>query len=79
MGDHPGHKTCMDSECDLCEEIAYEPSWYASLLAFGKEPRDGVITWEPRASLVPEHVMTSGSTDEGRASLDRRPRRASDY
>jgi hypothetical protein len=51
MGDHPGHKTCMDSECDLCEQIAYEPSWYASLLAFGKEPRDGVITWEPRPRL----------------------------
>lgn len=32
MSEHKDHAAGTDSSCRLCTKIAYEPSWYASLL-----------------------------------------------
>ena len=41
MGDHKEHSVGTVSGCSHCTQIAYEPGWYASLLAFS-QGRDGV-------------------------------------
>lgn len=42
MGDHKEHSVGTVSGCSHCTQIAYEPGWYASLLAFS---RGGEIVW----------------------------------
>ena len=41
MSNHREHEAGTVSGCWRCARIAYEPSWYASLLAFS-QGRDGV-------------------------------------
>ncbi len=36
MGDHKDHSVGTVSGCSHCTQIAYEPGWYASLLAFSR-------------------------------------------
>jgi hypothetical protein len=37
MSDHGEHRAGTVSNCLKCKAIAYEPSWYAAMLAFGGE------------------------------------------
>jgi len=32
--DHANHRPGTEASCARCEEVAYEPSWYAALVAF---------------------------------------------
>ena len=34
---HRGHRPGTDNTCPACRELAYEPSWYAALVAFVTE------------------------------------------
>jgi hypothetical protein len=43
MGDHSTHRTGDVNTCLDCRQAAYEPSWYAAMLAFSKEERDGIV------------------------------------
>ncbi len=43
MGEHLGHKVGTVSDCKDCTAVAYEPSWYASLLAFGQNQYNTMI------------------------------------
>ncbi len=43
MGDHATHRSGEVDSCPDCRQAAYEPSWYASMLAFSKEERDVII------------------------------------
>jgi hypothetical protein len=38
MSTHHEHKAGTVSGCWHCTKVAYEPSWYASLLAFSQAP-----------------------------------------
>jgi hypothetical protein len=38
MSTHREHKAGTVSGCWHCTKVAYEPSWYASLLAFSQAP-----------------------------------------
>ena len=43
MSEHREHKAGTVSGCKDCAALAYEPSWYASLLAFGEDQRETTI------------------------------------
>jgi hypothetical protein len=34
MGEHGSHQPGTVNSCSTCKELAYEPSWYAAMLAF---------------------------------------------
>ena len=38
MSDHREHSAGTVSGCRQCMKIAYEPSWYATLLSFSQVP-----------------------------------------
>jgi hypothetical protein len=38
MSEHQEHEAGTVSGCWHCTKVAYEPSWYASLLAFSQAP-----------------------------------------
>lgn len=39
MSDHADHQAGTLSGCRHCTKVAYEPSWYASLLAFSQHSK----------------------------------------
>ena len=43
MNEHLEHKAGTVNGCKECTAVAYEPSWYASLLAFGQDQRSTTI------------------------------------
>jgi hypothetical protein len=43
MGDHATHRSGDVNDCPDCTQAAYEPSWYAAMLAFSKEERDVIV------------------------------------
>lgn len=43
MGDHATHQTGDVDTCPDCGQLAYEPTWYATMLAFSKEERDVIL------------------------------------
>lgn len=52
MGDHATHQRGDVDTCPDCRQVAYEPSWYATMLAFSKEERDVIL-------LSAEEAITS--------------------
>ena len=51
MGDHATHRTGDVNTCPDCKKVAYEPSWYAAMLAFSQEERD-VIVLSAREAII---------------------------
>ncbi len=49
MGDHATHGAGEVDSCTDCSQLAYEPSWYAAMLAFSKEERDVIVLSAERA------------------------------
>jgi hypothetical protein len=43
MNEHKDHKAGTVNGCKHCTAVAYEPSWYASLQAFGQDQRTSTI------------------------------------
>ena len=43
MNEHRKHKAGTVNGCKDCSAVAYEPSWYASLLALGQTQRTTTI------------------------------------
>ena len=43
MTDHSNHKAGTASDCPECGQLAYEPGWYATLLAFAQEGNFAVV------------------------------------
>jgi hypothetical protein len=49
MDHHTNHRPGTDSDCAHCQQLAYEPGWYAALVAFVEDDlvvlaRDGATT-----------------------------------
>jgi hypothetical protein len=43
MGEHARHRKGDVNTCPDCGKVAYEPSWYATMLAFSKEERAVIV------------------------------------
>ena len=43
MGDHATHRAANVNMCTDCAKVAYEPSWYAAMLAFSQRERDVIV------------------------------------
>ena len=46
---HTEHRPGTERSCSNCQELAYEPSWYASLVAFVE---DGVSVLQTEGATV---------------------------
>jgi hypothetical protein len=49
MDHHTAHRPGTDGDCVRCQQFAYEPGWYAALVAFVEDDlvvlaRDGATT-----------------------------------
>jgi len=44
---HRHHAAGTDSMCQKCSTLAYEPSWYATLLTFAQSKSTEVLTTAP--------------------------------
>lgn len=43
MAGHHEHQAGTVGGCQECGQLAYEPSWYASLLAFSQDGRSRIV------------------------------------
>ncbi|MEA2520678.1 MAG: hypothetical protein QOI81_324 [Actinomycetota bacterium] len=48
---HEHHRQGTVAACILCEDVAYEPGWYALLASFARNSQDPTITL-PNAAVV---------------------------
>jgi hypothetical protein len=48
---HENHRQGTVTGCVLCEDVAYEPGWYALLASFARNAQDPTITL-PNAVVV---------------------------
>ncbi|MEP7060533.1 MAG: hypothetical protein ABI828_07355 [Actinomycetota bacterium] len=49
---HQNHRQGTVAACILCEDVAYEPGWYALLASFARSTQDPTITL-PNAAVLP--------------------------
>jgi hypothetical protein len=52
MSKHGEHQPGTAGDCVKCTKIAYEPSWYAVMLAFEERNLDTVLHLADRAEVV---------------------------
>jgi hypothetical protein len=44
---HATHRPGTDNQCPDCRALAYEPSWYAALVAFVNDQSPAIVHREP--------------------------------